>query len=151
MKEQEQERLKAKECVERNTFLTGHITAMENDVCERQQEADRLQADNQQLRREKEQSAKPYGQKRLSECGPDAVNKTKQAYKKQWGEKIDKFGEKRGLVLEKMVLKDAENGERLEVNMKTPPTYEELDPQQRKQLATLEIARSPTPRMKLNV
>ena len=137
LKEQEQERLKAKDCAERNIFLTSHIATMESEVCNKQREVDRLQADNQQLRQEKERSAKPYGQKRLSECGPDAVNKTKQAYKKQWGEKIDKFGEKRGLVLEKMVLKDSENGERLEVNMKTQPKYEELDPHQRKQLENM--------------
>ena len=99
LKEREEERLRAKDCAERNIFLTNHITAMETEVAERQREVDRLQTDNQQLQREKEQSAKPLGQKRLSECGPDAVTKTKQAYRKQWGDKIDKFGEKRGLVL----------------------------------------------------
>ena len=70
----------------------------------------------------------------MSECGPDAITKTKKAYREKFGDQIDQFGERRGLVLEKMVLKDNENGERLEVNMRPPPTYENLDPQQRIQV-----------------
>ena len=134
LKEQEEERLKAKECAERNIFLANHVAAVESDVVERQREVDRLEADNQDLRREKEKATKPYGLKPLSECGPDAVTKTKQAYRQRFGEPIDKFGENRRLTLDKMVLKDKENGQRLEINMSTPPTYETLDPYQEKQL-----------------
>ena len=59
-----------------------------------------------QQRSEEKIRERRLGRKRVNEIGPGALKKTKSAYKKRFVEEINKFGENRGLIDEKLVLRD---------------------------------------------
>ena len=134
IKAKEKESRKARICEQRNKALSNQIVALESDVAAKDsqitnslQENQQLRLSNQELQQQQKQASKPLGYKRLSECGPDAITKTRRAYREKYGEDVNKYGQNRGLTLDRMILKNTENGEPFVVNMEKPPTYENLD------------------------
>ena len=61
----------------------------------------------------------------------EAVKKTRTAYRETFVDQVNQYGEKRGLVVEKLVLRDKDSGKQLEVNAERPRTYDELNDDER--------------------
>ena len=65
--------------------------------------------------------------------GQDAKDKTKAAYKEHVVDEVNNFGKNRGLVVEKLVLRD-EEGYQVEVNACKANTYENLNAAEKKRV-----------------
>ena len=131
VKERESEQERTMQFEERQKFLLNHICALESEVTDAKLENTRLRSENAALCAEEKKMTESLGRKRLADCSADSVTRTKQAYRHKFGESIDKFGANRGLVLKKMVLKDNEGGQDLEINMAKSSTYANLNEEQR--------------------
>ena len=134
VKAKEKESRKARICEQKNKALSNQIVTLESEAAAKDtqitnslQENQQLRLSNQELQQQQKQALKPLGYKRLSECGPDAITKTRHAYREKYKEDVNNYGQNRGLTLDKLVLKNTENGEPFVVNMEKPPTYENLD------------------------
>ena len=117
--------------------LTNRLTAAESETDDILKQNSKLRTDMKKLEAEKKEEEKRkekrLGRKRIHNIGPGAVKKTKAAYKKRFVEEVNTFGETRGLVLDKMILRD-ENGEPMMVNSVRPNTFENLTPVERKRV-----------------
>ena len=117
--------------------LSGRLTAAESHANETLQENEQLKAEINKLKAEKaaeeKRKEKRFGRKRIHDVGPGAVKQTKAAYKKRFVEEINQFGETRGLVMEKLILRDAD-GENYVVNSQRPNTFENLTPAEKKRV-----------------
>ena len=121
----------------RASNVSNRLTAAERNSEETLRENSELKAEIQRLeaerRAEEKRKEKRLGRKRIHELCPGAVKLTKSAYKKRFVEEINKFGETRGLVVEKLILRD-EAGEPLVINSERANTYENLTPAERKKV-----------------
>lgn len=117
--------------------LTNRLAAAETETDETLKQNSQLKKDMKAMeverKEEEKRKEKRLGRKRIHEVGPGAVKKTKAAYKKRFVEEVNKYGETRGLVLDKMILRD-ENGEIMVVNSVRPNTFENLTPAERRRV-----------------
>ena len=70
----------------------------------------------------------------LGKLGPDAISKTRTSYRETFVEQVNNFGEKRGLEVEKIILREKESGQQLEVNAEKPHRYDELNDDERRRV-----------------
>ena len=112
---------------DKNKFLQNRLAAAEKESDETNNQKVLLEARVKELesQAQKEEKQKKLGNKRFCELGPSAVKKTRTAYNNQFKDKINSYGETRGLMLERLILSD-ENGDQLVVNAERPRTFENL-------------------------
>jgi chromosome segregation ATPase len=86
---------------EKNRFLSNHYQALATETEENQEEIASLKSTikgQQKIINENvKQKTKSLGRKNIQDLGPDAINKTKAAYKKKFVDDVNKFGATRGL------------------------------------------------------
>jgi outer membrane murein-binding lipoprotein Lpp len=123
---------------EKNLFLSNHNKALVSEMQESHAEVDSLKDKVKQHEKvigniEKRKS-ETLGQKNFLHLGPDAITKTKSAYKKKFVEDVNNYGETRGLVVDKIILRDKDgvSDERLEINAERANTFQNLTPGERK-------------------
>ena len=79
--------------------------------------------------------SKPLGRKKFTDLSDDAVKKTRTSYKETFVDKMNQYGENRGLVVEKLVLRDEASGKQLHVNAEKHRTFEQLTEDERRRVA----------------
>ena len=122
---------------EGNAFLSSHISAMEAEMREKEVENIKLKESNidlQQQQRQNQKESKPLGRKKFSELGSDAISLTRASYRETFVDPVNRYGENRGLVVDKIVLRDKDSGKQLEVNAEKPNTYETLNDDERRRV-----------------
>ena len=100
---------------QRNDLLESQAEDLEARVRSFREKTSQLESQNEVLANNQQIPIKPLGRKSFLELGPDAVNKTKAAYKDAFFQDINTYGEKRGLEAESLILRDKETGKQLQV------------------------------------
>ena len=120
---------------EKKQFLAGRANGLEAELRENRQALQLLDEQKAALERQaaKSKPEQTLARKKFADLGVDAVNKTKAAYKQKIFDDVNSFGKNRGLVVDKLVLRD-ENGRTLEVNQSRANTYENLNDEERKRV-----------------
>ena len=132
--ERDQERSNAADFCQRSKFLENHIHALETEMQEKLHENDTLKKSNADLQRQLQQENKPLGKKKFSELGPDAISKTRSSYREAFVNRVNHYGENRNLVVERLVLREKDSGEQLEINAERPRTFENLNEDEKRRL-----------------
>ena len=132
--ERDRERENAVQLGERGEFLCHHINALESEVLEKNGKNDALKESNYELLRQQEKANKPLGRKMFAELGKDAISKTRTSYQETFVDPINQYGERRGMVVEKIVLREKESGQQLEVNAEKAHKYGELNEDERQRV-----------------
>ena len=94
---------------------------------------DTLRAENDRLNREEKSREKVLGRKNLIDMGKSGAEKKRASYRERLADKINHYGDARGLCLETLVLRD-KDGRQLKVNAEKPRTYAELKPEERRRV-----------------
>ena len=122
---------------DKTTFLQNHLSATEKEAddstSQKIQLEARVKAMESQQRREEKENGKVLGKRKFSELGASGIKKTRTAYNNQFKDKINSYGETRGLMLECLILRD-ENGDQLIVNAERPHTFENLTPGEKRRV-----------------
>ena len=129
--------VKVEDLSARNTFLTRHNKALEEENQEQQKQLDDLSQKQRSMSNTTHSSEpsmqKVLGKVKFSDSGPDCRNKTRAAYRKKV-EELNVFGANRGLTVNQLILRD-QNGRKVPVNIEKPNTYPNLTNEERLEVA----------------
>ena len=124
-----------KDLTETNTFLSGHVAALEQETEEQHRKIQNHNNNNPSTSAAAKTSVKKVlGTTKFNELGRDAKNKTRAAYKEK-AQELNEFGANRGLTVNKIILRD-ENGKKVPINVEKPHTYSELTPEEKSEVVT---------------
>ena len=120
--------------MEQNIVLSNQTRALAAEIESVRQENTRLAGEKEVLMQNQRKEIQPLGRKHITDLGPDAISKTKASIKSTFFNDINVYGKNRGIEVEKLVLRDAETGKRLEVNAERSHTYENLLPDEKRRV-----------------